>query len=68
MGWWWPAVSPHGGVSVVHRAGDVPDGGGSFESEYLYLFLMREGRVAYVELYEMDALERALARFRELCP
>ena len=51
----------------MRRTGDVA-GGGAFESEYLYLFLSRGGRITHVELFELDALDAALARFEELRP
>jgi hypothetical protein len=68
MGWRWPALDRHGAITVVHRKGTVPDGGGDFESEYLYLYLVAQGRIARIEVFEMDALDKALARFEELRP
>jgi hypothetical protein len=65
-GWFWPAVRPDGAVIVIRRFGNVADGG-AFESEYLYLFVQARGRITRVELFELDALDAALARFEELC-
>jgi len=66
--WHMPALDRHGAINIVHRAGTLPDGGGEFESEYLYLHLVSQGRVSRIEMFEMDALETALARFEELRP
>jgi hypothetical protein len=54
-------------MPVLRRTGTVPDGG-DFESEYLYLCLTGQGRITHVELFEMNALDKALARFEELRP
>ena len=68
MGWRWPALDRHGAITVVHRTGTVPDGGGDFESEYLYLYVVSQGRIARVELFEMNALDEALSRFEKMRP
>lgn len=65
-GWRWLAFDRQGAITIIHRRGTMPDGGGAFESEYLYLYLVAGGRITYVELFEMDALDLALARFDEL--
>jgi hypothetical protein len=65
-GWFWPAIAPHGGLTTIRRTGDVAGGGGAFESDYLHLFLHAHGRITHVELFEMDALAAALARFEAL--
>jgi class 3 adenylate cyclase/tetratricopeptide (TPR) repeat protein len=64
-GWLWPAFAPCGGVTVLRRTGTLADGG-DFESEYLFLFLVELGRFAHIELFELHALDKALARFEEL--
>jgi ketosteroid isomerase-like protein len=66
VGWRWLAIDRHGAITVARRTGTVPDGGGEFESEYLFLYLVRDGRITRVELFEMNALDMALARFEEL--
>jgi ketosteroid isomerase-like protein len=66
LGWRWPALDRHGAITVLRRTGTVPDGGGDFENEYLYLYVVAQGRLARVEMFEMDALDKALARFEEL--
>jgi ketosteroid isomerase-like protein len=68
VGWRWLAIDRHGAISVLRRTGAVPDGGGDFESECLYLYLVRDGRITRVELFEMNALDKALARFEALRP
>jgi ketosteroid isomerase-like protein len=55
----------HGAVTDVRRTGTVP-GGGDFESEYLHLCTVAHGRITRVELFELDDLDAALARFEEL--
>jgi hypothetical protein len=64
-GWHWPAFGRHGAISVVRRIGSIPDGGGAFESEYLYLYLVARGRITRIEMFEPDHLDAALARFEE---
>jgi ketosteroid isomerase-like protein len=64
IGWSWPAVDRHGFVVTIRREGTVPDGG-PFESEYLLLGLARNGRVIRSEFFELDALDKALARLAE---
>jgi ketosteroid isomerase-like protein len=66
-GWFWPAFDRRGAISVLRRTGIVPDGGGPFETEYLYLYLVAQGRITRVEMFEIDALAAALARCEELC-
>ncbi len=68
MEWNWPAVDRHGSVCAVARMGTVPDGGGEFESDMLYLSLVSEGRITRVEMFERSALDEALARFEALRP
>jgi len=64
-GWFWPAYGRHGAVTVVRRSGTLPDGG-AFESEYLELFVQAGGRATHLELFELDDLDAALARFEAL--
>jgi len=65
--WSWLAVEPHGAVFVVRRAGQLPDGG-AFESEYLALTIIKRGLCTRLEMFELDAVDAALARFAELRP
>jgi ketosteroid isomerase-like protein len=68
LGWTWLAVGRHGALTVVRRSGSVFDGGGAYESDYLYLGLVASGRMTRIELFEMDAQGAALARFEALRP
>ena len=63
-GWRWLALDRHGVITVLGRTGTVPDGGGDLENEYLYL--VAQGRITRVEMFEMNVLDKALARFEEL--
>jgi ketosteroid isomerase-like protein len=65
FGWSWPAVDSRGFVVTARRTGMLADGG-PFESEFVWLGLVRSGRFTRVELFEIDAIETALARFAEL--
>ena len=65
LGWQWPAYGRHAVLTVVRRFGTLRDGG-EFESEYLEIFAARDGRFTHLELYELDDLERAVARTAEL--
>jgi hypothetical protein len=64
-GWIWSAFASHGGVVTQRREGTLAEGG-AFVSEYFTLFIVKHGRIARLELFEIDALETALARFEEL--
>jgi len=64
-GWFWPAIAPNGSLHSVRRTGDVA-GGGVFGSDYLMLALHAHGRFTRVELFELDDLDKALARFGDL--
>jgi ketosteroid isomerase-like protein len=59
------AVAPDGRVSVGRMWGRNTEGG-DFESNVVWLFLYRAGRVARIEVFEVEDLEAALARFEEL--
>lgn len=65
--WPWLAVEPHGSVFVLRRSGRLPDGG-AFESEYVGLNLFTRGLCSHLEMFELDAVDAALARFAELRP
>ena len=63
----WLGFDRHGVVATLRRAGTLTDGG-AFESEYVWLSLARDGRVTHLELFEVEQLGAALARFDELRP
>lgn len=65
LGWEWLAYGRHAALTVVRRYGTLREGG-EFESEYLEVFGVRDGRVTHLELYELNDLERAIARTTEL--
>jgi hypothetical protein len=65
--WSWLALESHGTVFGTRRAGRLADGG-TFESEYLVLAVPERGRIGRVEMFELDAVDAALARFAELRP
>ena len=67
FGRFWPACDRHGAVTVMRRFGTLPDGG-AFESEYLELFVGAQDRVTHLELFELEHLDAALARFEALRP
>lgn len=65
LGWYWPAYDRDVAICTARRWGTIA-GGGAFESDYLILYVMAEGLVTGVELFEVDALDAALARFEQL--
>jgi hypothetical protein len=65
IGWHWPACERHVAVTTLRRSGTIADGG-AFESDDLMLLVMAGGLVTGMELFEIDALDAALARFEEL--
>jgi len=66
-GWHWLAIAPHAGLYTARRAGTVP-GGGEFESEFLCVAVLEGGRTVRVEIFEIDDVDAALARFEALRP
>jgi ketosteroid isomerase-like protein len=62
----WLAYNSHGAIAHVRRTGVIPDGG-DFESDNLSLLMVSGGRITRVELFEVAASDKALARFAELC-
>jgi hypothetical protein len=66
LGWHWPALAPHGALTAARLSGTLAASGGEFESIYLYLFTISRGRIARIELFELEQLDAALARFEEL--
>jgi ketosteroid isomerase-like protein len=57
----------HGRVVVLRRDGTVQDGG-PFESVTVVLETTRDGRMTRHEMFDIEDLDRALARFAELRP
>jgi ketosteroid isomerase-like protein len=67
LGWLWPARDRYRAITVVRVAGTLADGG-EFENLYLYLGSIAGGRIERIELFELDDLDAALARFEALRP
>lgn len=67
LGWFWPAVERHGFVATLNRFGTLPDGG-PFDSPGLWLCVVTGDRIARAELFEVDDVDRAVARLAELRP
>ena len=59
------ADEPHGVLSISHSFGTLVDGG-TFESVYVMIMLYGPDGMAGVELFELDQLDAARARFEEL--
>jgi ribosomal protein L40E len=51
----------------MHTGPVVIGDGGAFESDYLFLFVHAQGRQTHIEMFELEDLDAALARFEELC-
>ena len=60
------AANQHGGLLVARNFGAWRDGG-AFEQVYARIGLMRGDRIVRVEMFELGELDRARARFAELC-
>ena len=61
------ADEPHGSLSIAHSFGTLAEGG-AFESVYAMISLYGTGDMIRVELFELEELEAAKARFEELRP
>jgi hypothetical protein len=61
------ALDGHGTLAVVRSSGTLPSGG-EWESIYVQLVLVDGDRLVASELFELEDLERAKARFEELRP
>ena len=57
----------HGRVIVSRGFGTMPDGGGPFESVLVSVLVIDGDRIRHLELFDIAEVERALARFEELC-
>jgi len=64
-GWFWLAISPNVGVYSCRRSGTLP-GGGEFVSDFLTVSALERGRATRLEIFEVDAVDAALARFAAL--
>jgi hypothetical protein len=62
------AAEPYGSLAVAHTIGTLAMGGGEFESVYVQLIRCEGDRVIGAELFDVDQLEAARARFEELRP
>jgi hypothetical protein len=65
--WFVLALERHGGVVVARSFGTPPEGG-PFEIYYVAVEIVARGRVTRLELFELEAVDAALARFEELRP
>jgi hypothetical protein len=61
------SVAAHGAVYVARWSGTNTEGG-EFDAVYVCVGLQRDGRPAGLEIFEIDALDAALARFEECHP
>jgi ketosteroid isomerase-like protein len=61
------AIEAHGNLALGFTAGTLAEGG-AFEQVYVSLYHFRGGRLAGLEMFEPEDLERARARFEELRP
>jgi class 3 adenylate cyclase/tetratricopeptide (TPR) repeat protein len=61
------AWAEHGQVAVTRMSGTIVDGG-PFEAVIVNLHATRAGRVTHYELFDVDDVDAALARFEELRP
>jgi hypothetical protein len=57
----------HGRVSVGRGSGTMPDGGGPFESVNVSVIVTDGDHVRHLEVFDVAEVDRALARFEELC-
>jgi len=64
-GWDWLATSANAAVYRGRRTGRIPDGG-EFESDFLIVAVVEDGKTRRVEIFEADDEAKALARFEAL--
>jgi hypothetical protein len=60
------ALDRHGELGLVRHFGTGPAGGGPFEAYAVALTTVAQGRITGIELFDVEHLERAKARFEEL--
>ena len=65
---YWAGIEPHASLAVARTAGTLVLGGGEFESIFVRLVHHDAGGIRAIELYELDDLPRARARFEKLRP
>jgi ketosteroid isomerase-like protein len=65
VGTHWLAYDAQAGLTTVRRTGKIVDGG-DYESLFLAVFALADGRLSNIELFEVDALDAAFSRFEEL--
>ena len=65
---YWVGIEPHASLAVARTAGTLVIGGGEFESIFARLVHHDAGGIRAIELYELDDLARARARFEKLRP
>ncbi len=61
------AWNRHGRVAMQRTSGTMPDGGGPFENVMVQIAVTDGARIRHIELFDVAEVERALARFEELC-
>src|SRR2546426_4151029 len=61
------ARAPYGAVSVGRIIGTFPEGG-PFELDVVSVYVVQRGRITHWELFEIEDVDAALARFAELRP
>jgi ketosteroid isomerase-like protein len=59
------ATREHGCLTLTYSGGTLPEGG-EFDQVFLSLYRFRGGRIAELEMFEVEDLERARARFEEV--
>jgi ketosteroid isomerase-like protein len=62
------AYARQGSVRLVRRRGTMAEGGGDFESDMIVVTVVAGGRIRRMELFEVEDVDAALARFEELRP
>ena len=60
------AWNNYGRVAVIRQFGTTRDGG-SFESVFVPLLVVRGDHIVAYEIFEVGDADQALARFEELC-
>ena len=60
------AHTQYGGVGLGRAFGTLADGG-AFETSVVSVAVVERGRIARLELFELDDVDAALARFAALC-
>jgi hypothetical protein len=63
----WLAIEPHGSVSFARASGTLSEGG-TFEGPMVALAIVADGRITRMEMWDVEHLDAALARFAELRP